>query len=67
MARGMGATYKTTRCICENPDMSNWSIVRKTTIQSGKQFGKVKALVYCDKCHHQWETSAKYIEQLKRQ
>lgn len=65
MARGMGTIYKTTKCICDNPDMSKWSIVHKTTIKSGKNFGKVKALVYCETCNHQWETSAKYIEQLK--
>lgn len=61
----MNGVYKTTKCICEKSDMSNWSILKLTTVKSGKQFGKRKAIVYCNKCGHQWETTAQYIDKIK--
>lgn len=66
VAKGFGLVENTGKCICEKMDMSNWRIVHKTTIKVGKQFGKPKAIVYCEKCRHQWETSAKYIEKLNK-
>jgi len=65
MARGFMNSSATGRaCACPEKDMSNWTIINKSQIQTGKNFGKVKATIYCNKCKHQWETTAKYIEKL---
>lgn len=60
-----GAVYKTSKCCCEPQDLTSWEIIEKHTIRSGKNCGKVKALIHCNKCNRQWETSAKYIESIK--
>lgn len=65
MPRGFGSSASGKSCCCEDQDMSNWIIVSKTQIKSGKQYGKVKATIRCSKCNHQWDTTAKYIDHLQ--
>lgn len=64
MARGFGASASGQVCCCEDRDMKNWHIITMTKVKSGKQCGKPKATVRCDKCRCQWDTTAKYIERL---
>lgn len=61
MSRGMGSIYKTNKCNCDN---KNWNIVNKKNIKSGKQSGKIIYIIYCNNCKKQWETSAKYAQEL---
>jgi hypothetical protein len=62
MNRGLGVIYKTDKCCCNNP---KWNILDKRKVKSGKQFGKTVYLVSCINCKSQWETSAKYAEELE--
>lgn len=57
MARGLGASASGKSCNCNPKDKSNWNIVG----YAGK-----KKTVYCNKCHAQWDTSAKYVEELQK-
>jgi len=57
MAKGFGASGSTGFCSCEVKDKSNWEIVG----YAGK-----KKIVYCYKCHSQWSTAAKYVEELSK-
>lgn len=58
MANGwMGSSASGKSCCCEVKDKSNWEIIGR----AGK-----KKTVYCNKCRSQWDTSAKYTEELKR-
>ena len=57
MARGLGASASGKSCNCNPKDKSNWNIVG----YAGK-----KKTVYCNKCHAQWDTSAKYVEELSK-
>jgi hypothetical protein len=62
MARGLGAINKTNKCNCENP---TWDIITTKTVKSGKQYGKKVYVIRCSNCKSQWETSAKYAQELK--
>lgn len=57
MARGLGSSASGKSCSCYPKDKNNWNIVG----YSGK-----KKTVYCNKCHAQWDTSAKYVEELSK-
>ena len=57
MARGLGVSASGKSCSCNPKDKSNWNIVG----YAGK-----KKTVYCNKCHAQWDTSAKYVEELSK-
>lgn len=63
MSKGLGAICKTNKCNCDNPE---WKITDKRKVKSGKQFGKTIYLIYCMNCKTQWETSAKYAEELDK-
>jgi hypothetical protein len=60
MARGLGSSASGKSCICEIKDISNWEIVGYT-----KGF-KRGYIVFCNKCRKQWNTKAKYCEELKK-
>ena len=62
MARGFGELAKNKPCICENK--SEWYVEHIRIIQKGKLFGKKVAIVCCRQCNGNWNTSAKYIENL---
>ena len=57
MANGWMGSSASGKSCCEVKDKSNWEIIGR----SGK-----KKIVYCNKCRSQWNTSAKYTEELKR-
>lgn len=57
MARGLGSSASGRACHCEVKDKANWEIVG----YAGK-----KKIVWCNKCHAQWDTSAKYTEELRK-
>lgn len=57
MARGLGASASGKSCSCEVKDKSNWEIIG----YAGK-----KKTVYCSKCKSQWDTSAKYVNELNK-
>lgn len=57
MSRGFGASASGKACTCENKDKTNWEIIG----YAGK-----KKIVSCSKCHAQWNTSAKYTNELKK-
>lgn len=57
MARGLGSSASGKACSCNPKDKSNWNIVG----YAGK-----KKTVYCNKCHAQWDTSAKYVDGLPK-
>ena len=57
MARGLGVSASGKSCSCNPKDKSNWNIVG----YAGK-----KKTVYCNKCHAQWDTLAKYVEELSK-
>lgn len=61
MAKGLGGVHRTKKCACDNP---SWDIVHKRKITSGKQLGKIAYTLSCLNCRSQWETTAKYAEQL---
>lgn len=53
------STYLTTKCKCDKP---NHCVVQVCSVKNGKNFGKVKYLIYCENCHTQWWSfSEKYI------
>lgn len=47
-------------CSCKEKDKSNWTLIGYT---KGKSIGGV---VQCDICNAQWNTKAKYINELKK-
>lgn len=52
----------TKKCSCTSP---KWEIIRKECVRGGKNFGKIKYLVYCRNCKAQWKTmSEKGLENL---
>lgn len=58
MARGyMSSSASGKACCCKVKDKSNWEIIGR----AGK-----KKTVYCNKCRSQWDTTAKYTEELQR-
>ena len=57
MARGLGTSASGKSCCCNPKDKSNWEIVGYA--------GKSK-IVFCNKCRCQWNTSAKYVDDLKK-
>ena len=53
------STYLTTKCKCNSP---KHSLVKVSTVKTGKNFGKTKYLLCCENCHAQWWSfSKKYI------
>ena len=57
MSRGLGASASGKSCSCNPKEKSNWNIV---------EYAGKKKTVYCNKCHAQWDTSAKYVEELSK-
>jgi hypothetical protein len=57
VARGFGSSASGRACHCKVKDRANWEIVG----YAGK-----KKVVYCNKCYAQWDTAAKYAEELKK-
>lgn len=58
MARGyMSSSASGRACCCKQKDKTNWFIIGKT--------GKKKT-IECIKCRSQWDTNAKYVEDLKK-
>jgi hypothetical protein len=57
MSRGLGASASGHSCICNPKDRTNWQIVG----YAGK-----KKTVYCNKCRSQWDSSAKYVDELPK-
>lgn len=57
MARGLGASASGKSCTCNQKDKNNWEIVG---------YAGRKKTIYCNKCHAQWDTSAKYVNELPK-
>lgn len=50
------STYLTKKCRCDNPD---YKVELTKRVRSGKNYRKVKYLLYCRSCGSQWWTTVK--------
>lgn len=57
MSKSFGSSASGKSCSCIPKDKSKWEIIG----YAGK-----KKIIYCNKCKAQWDSSAKYVEELPK-